>query len=142
MDFEHSARAQELLERLSAFQEREIEPREEAYHRELLARADPWVVLPVIEELKQKARAEGLWNLFLPPGAELAGQPIGAGLANVEYAPLAERMGRSLIASEVFNCNAPDTRQHGGAAALRLRRAARALAGAAARRARSARRSA
>jgi acyl-CoA dehydrogenase len=109
MDFEHSPRARELLERLTAFQEREIEPREEAYHRELLARADPWVVLGVIEELKGRARAEGLWNLFLPPGAELAGEPLGAGLANVEYAPLAERMGRSLIASEVFNCNAPDT---------------------------------
>ncbi len=109
MDFEHSPRAQELLERLNTFQEREIDPREEPYHRELLGRADPWVVLPVIEELKQKARAEGLWNLFLPPGAELAGQPIGAGLSNVEYAPLAERMGRSLIASEVYNCNAPDT---------------------------------
>jgi acyl-CoA dehydrogenase len=109
VDFEHSARAQELLERLTAFQQREIEPREEGYHRELLALADPWVVLPVIEELKQKARAEGLWNLFLPPGAELAGQPIGAGLANVEYAPLAERMGRSLISSTVFNCDAPDS---------------------------------
>jgi acyl-CoA dehydrogenase len=109
MDFEHSPRARELLVRLTAFQEREIEPREEAYHRELLARTDPWVVLPVIEELKGKARAEGLWNLFLPPGAELAGEALGAGLANVEYAPLAERMGRSLIASEVFNCNAPDT---------------------------------
>ena len=109
MDFEHSPRAQELLERLTAFQEREIDPREEAYHRELLARADPWVVLPVIEELKGKAKEEGLWNLFLPPDAEVNGQPYGAGLSNVEYAPLAERMGRSLIASEVYNCNAPDT---------------------------------
>jgi acyl-CoA dehydrogenase len=103
VDFEHSARTHELLERLEAFQEREIEPREEGYHRELLARADPWVVLPVIEELKLKARSEGLWNLFLPD------ERYGAGLANVEYAPLAERMGRSLISSVVFNCNAPDT---------------------------------
>ena len=109
MDFEHSPRAQELLERLTAFQEREIDPREEAYHRELLARADPWVVLPVLEELKGKAKEEGLWNLFLPPDTEVNGRPYGAGLANVEYAPLAERMGRSLIASEVYNCNAPDT---------------------------------
>jgi len=108
VDFEHSAHAQELLERLTAFQEREIDPREEAYHRELLARTDPWVVLPVIEELKEKARQEGLWNLFIPPDTEL-GRSHGAGLANVEYAPLAERMGRSLIASEVYNCNAPDT---------------------------------
>jgi acyl-CoA dehydrogenase len=108
VDFEHSPRARELLERLDAFIEREVTPREEPYHRELLARENPWVVLPVVEELKQMARAEGLWNLFLPPGPD--GDPgPGAGLANVEYAPLAERMGRSLIASEVCNCNAPDS---------------------------------
>jgi acyl-CoA dehydrogenase len=110
MDFAHSPRTIELIERLSAFQEREISPREEPYLRELLAREDPWASLPpAIEELKAMARAEGLWNLFLPPGATLAGEPIGAGLTNVEYAPLAERMGGSLISSEVCNCNAPDT---------------------------------
>jgi acyl-CoA dehydrogenase len=110
MDFAHSPRTIELLERLSAFQEREVSPREEPYLRELLAREDPWAsVPPAIEELKAMARGEGLWNLFLPPGATLAGEPIGAGLTNVEYAPLAERMGGSLISSEVCNCNAPDT---------------------------------
>jgi acyl-CoA dehydrogenase len=103
MDFEHSARARDLLDRVEAFVEREVAPREEAYQRELLELEDPWVVLPAIEELKEKARGEGLWNLFLPD------EKHGAGLTNVEYAPLAERMGRSLIASEVFNCNAPDT---------------------------------
>ncbi|HEX2071151.1 MAG TPA: acyl-CoA dehydrogenase family protein [Thermoleophilaceae bacterium] len=103
MDFEHSARARDLLERVDAFVEREVTPREEAYQRELLALEDPWVVLPAIEELKEKAKGEGLWNLFLPD------ETHGAGLSNAEYAPLAERMGRSLIASEVFNCNAPDT---------------------------------
>jgi acyl-CoA dehydrogenase len=103
VDFEHSARTQDLLERLTAFQQREIAPREEPYHRELLASPDPWVVLPVIDELKELARAEGLWNLFLPD------EEHGAGLSNVEYAPLAERMGRSLITAEVCNCNAPDT---------------------------------
>jgi acyl-CoA dehydrogenase len=103
MDFEHSERARDLLERVDAFIEREVTPREEAYQRELLALEDPWVVLPAIEELKEKARGESLWNLFLPD------ETHGAGLTNVEYAPLAERMGRSLIASEVFNCNAPDT---------------------------------
>jgi acyl-CoA dehydrogenase len=103
MDFDHSARARDLLERVDSFIEREVTPREEAYHRELMTLEDPWVVLPAIEELKQKAKAEGLWNLFLPDGGH------GAGLSNVEYAPLAERMGRSLIASDVFNCNAPDT---------------------------------
>jgi acyl-CoA dehydrogenase len=103
MDFEHSPRTQEMLERLTAFQEREIDPREEAHLRELQARADPWVVPPLVEELKAKAKAEGLWNLFLPD------EQHGAGLSNVEYAPLAERMGRSLITAEVCNCNAPDT---------------------------------
>ncbi|HEV3093331.1 MAG TPA: acyl-CoA dehydrogenase family protein [Solirubrobacteraceae bacterium] len=103
MDFEHSPRTQELLERLISFQEQEVAPREEAYHRELLARADPWVVLPAVQELKAIAKREGLWNLFLPDPER------GAGLSNVEYAPLAERMGRSLITAEVCNCNAPDT---------------------------------
>lgn len=110
MDFAHSPRTQELLARLVAFQEREIAPREEAYHREVLASPDPWTAVPsAIEELKALAREEGLWNLFLPPGATLDSKPIGGGLSNVEYAPLAEHMGRSLIASEVCNCNAPDT---------------------------------
>ena len=103
MDFAHSPRTQELLERLIAFQEREVSPREEPYMRELLSREDPWVVLPAIEELKAIAKHEGLWNLFLPD------EQHGAGLSNVEYAPLAERMGRSLITAEVCNCNAPDT---------------------------------
>lgn len=103
MDFAHSERTRELLDRLISFQEREIAPREEPYHRELLARENPWTVLPAIEELKAKAKQEGLWNLFLPDPDQ------GAGLSNVEYAPLAERMGRSLITAEVCNCNAPDT---------------------------------
>jgi acyl-CoA dehydrogenase len=103
MDFAPSPRTQEMLERVDAFIAQRITPREEAHHREQLALQDPWVVAPLVEELKKEAKSEGLWNLFLP-------DPVhGAGLANVEYAPLAERMGRSLIASEVFNCNAPDT---------------------------------
>jgi acyl-CoA dehydrogenase len=103
MDFEHSPRTQELLERLIGFGEQEVAPREEPYHRELLAQSNPWVVLPAVEELKAIAKREGLWNLFLPDAGR------GAGLSNVEYAPLAERMGRSLITAEVCNCNAPDT---------------------------------
>ena len=103
MDFEHSPRTQELLERLIGFGEREVAPREEPYHRELLAQSNPWVVLPAVQELKAIAKREGLWNLFLPDAER------GAGLSNLEYAPLAERMGRSLIMAEVCNCNAPDT---------------------------------
>jgi acyl-CoA dehydrogenase len=110
MDFEHSPRTEEFLTRLIEFQEQEIAPREEAHHHEQLRLADPWVVLPLIEELKAKAKAAGLWNLFLPADERLPGGELGgAGLSNVEYAPLAERMGRSLISSEVFNCNAPDS---------------------------------
>ena len=103
MDFTHSERAQDLLQRLTQFHEQEVAPAEEPYLRELMDRDDPWVVLPVIEELKAKAKALGLWNLFLPDPT------LGAGLKNVEYAPLAEQMGRSIIASEISNCNAPDT---------------------------------
>lgn len=103
MDFEHSERVETLLARLDAFIDQEIAPQEEPYHRQLLASEHPWVVLPVIDELKASAKEQGLWNLFLPD------QTHGAGLSNVEYAPLAERMGRSIIASEVCNCNAPDT---------------------------------
>ncbi|MGH2833094.1 MAG: acyl-CoA dehydrogenase family protein [Solirubrobacteraceae bacterium] len=103
MDFQLSPRSSDLLERLSAFQANEVTPREEPYHRELLEHSDPWVVLPVIEELKARAKSEGLWNLFLPD------EEHGAGLSNVEYAPLAEKIGRSLITAEVCNCNAPDT---------------------------------
>jgi acyl-CoA dehydrogenase len=103
MDFDHSPRAQDYLQRLTEFQEQEILPREHDYHRELMARADPWVVLPIIEELKTAARERGLWNLFLPDAER------GAGLSNAEYAPLAEAMGRSLITSLVCNCNAPDS---------------------------------
>jgi acyl-CoA dehydrogenase len=103
MDFHHSPRAQDYLSKLTDFQREEIHPREQDYHRELLAREDPWVVLPVIEELKGQARERGLWNLFLPDADQ------GAGLSNVEYAPLAEAMGGSLISALVCNCNAPDS---------------------------------
>lgn len=95
--------AADYLRRVSDFVRTEIEPVEAEYHRALLASENPWTVLPVVEELKAKARDQGLWNLFLPD------TELGAGLSNVEYAPLAEQMGRSPIAPEVFNCNAPDT---------------------------------
>ena len=117
MDFSPSARAADLRERVAAFMAAEIDPVEDDYHRDLAERrrtGDPWQPLPVIEELKARARAQGLWNLFLPKehAGEYAarfGTDGGEGLSNVDYAPLAELMGRSAIAPTVFNCNAPDT---------------------------------
>jgi acyl-CoA dehydrogenase len=103
MDFEGSARTQALRERLTAFMEEHIYPNEATFHRQR-AEGDRWQPTPIVEELKAKARAIGLWNLFLPES------DYGAGLTNVEYAPLCEIMGRSVpFAPEVFNCSAPDT---------------------------------
>jgi acyl-CoA dehydrogenase len=108
VDFSHSAKAADYLRRVGDFIRSEIEPVEAEYHRALFEstrdRDAPWVVPSVLAELKAKARAQGLWNLFLPD--EEFGGP---GLSNVEYAPLAELMGRSSLAPVVFNCNAPDT---------------------------------
>ncbi len=105
MHFDHSAQTTELIGRFEQFYADDIAPVEEPLIREMLAKppADRWVQPPEIEELKAKAKALGLWNLFLPDPEH------GAGLSNVDYAPLAERMGRSIIAPEVCNCNAPDT---------------------------------
>ncbi len=117
MDFSPSPRAAELTERVRAFMAEEIEPVEPQYHRDLAAAraaGTQWTPLPVLEDLKAKAREQGLWNLFLP--REHAGEYAaqygaygGEGLSNVDYAPLAELMGRSAIAPLVMNCNAPDT---------------------------------
>ncbi|MDF1779953.1 MAG: acyl-CoA dehydrogenase family protein [Alcanivoracaceae bacterium] len=103
MDFSHSAKATEFIERVTRFMKDEIEPREMAYHHELQSLDKRWVVLPIIEELKAKAKAQGLWNMFLPD------EKLGAGLSVSEYAAVAELTGRSAIAPEIFNCNAPDT---------------------------------
>ena len=101
MDFEPSARSRELAERLIAFMDAHVYPNETRYHEEIAR--DRWGHPPVLEELKAKARVEGLWNLFLPESEH------GAGLTNVEYAPLCEIMGRVHFSSQVFNCSAPDT---------------------------------
>ncbi len=101
MDFAYSARSLELQARLRAFMDAHIYPNERLCDEQI--RAHGWQPTPVIEELKAKARVEGLWNLFLPESE------YGAGLTNVEYAPLCEIMGRSAMAPEVFNCSAPDT---------------------------------
>ncbi|MGH2906967.1 MAG: acyl-CoA dehydrogenase family protein [Solirubrobacterales bacterium] len=105
MDFEQSAKAQDYLARVDEFIRTEIEPLEEAARLTMFDRdsGDRWQVPPELEALKEKARSQGLWNLFLPD------EEYGAGLTNVEYATLAERMGHSFVAPEVFNCNAPDT---------------------------------
>ena len=102
MDLTQSPKVQELKARLEAFMDEHIYPNEARYYRES-EEGGPWKVQPVIEELKPKARAAGMWNLFLPESE------YGAGLRNLDYAPLCEVMGRTHLAPEVFNCNAPDT---------------------------------
>jgi acyl-CoA dehydrogenase len=102
VDFEFSRKTREYLERLGAFMDAHVYPNEPRY-REELDRGGRWAEPPLIGELQRKARAEGLWNLFLPDS------PHGAGLTNLEYAPLCEVMGRVGWSPEVFNCAAPDT---------------------------------
>jgi acyl-CoA dehydrogenase len=106
MDFDYSPKVKDLQKRLNAFMDAHIYPNEDAFHAEVeanRARGNPWVPTVIMEQIKEKARAAGLWNLFLPQSER------GAGLTNLEYAPLCEIMGRSHIAPEAFNCNAPDT---------------------------------
>ena len=102
MAFDPSPNVQDLERRLHAFMEAHIYPNEKRHMAEAES-LGPWKVLPLIDELKPLAREAGLWNLFLPES------PFGAGLSNLDYAPLCEIMGRSLLAPEVFNCSAPDT---------------------------------
>jgi acyl-CoA dehydrogenase len=101
MNFDYTDKVKTLQERLRAFMDEHVYPNEKRYYQEI--EKDRWTPTRVIEELKPKARAAGLWNLFLPDDAQ------GAGLTNLEYAPLCEVMGRSTLAPEVFNCSAPDT---------------------------------
>ena len=100
--FTFSDRSQDLSRRLLAFMDEHVYPNEQRYYREA-EELGPWKVYPVVEELKPLARAAGLWNLFLPHSGH------GAGLSNLDYAPLCEIMGRSHLAPELFNCSAPDT---------------------------------
>ncbi len=106
MEFEFSDRCKAMRERLLAFMDEHVYPAEAVFHEQLIASGDPHFHPPVMEELKERAREIGLWNLFLPHGGEEFGAP---GLSNLDYAPLAEIMGRSHIASEACNCAAPDT---------------------------------
>jgi len=101
MLLEFTDKTRELHQRLSAFMDQHVYPNEQKFHEQIAA--SRWTPTAIVEELKIKARAEGLWNLFLPHSEN------GAGLTNLEYAPLCEVMGRSVMAPEVFNCSAPDT---------------------------------
>ena len=106
MDFDYSPRQKEWLKRVGDFIDRFVVPAEETYAVQMQTARDngnPWIVLPVVEELKAEAKRHGLWNLFLNDSEH------GVGLTNLEYAPLAELMGHIHFASEVFNCSAPDT---------------------------------
>jgi acyl-CoA dehydrogenase len=104
MDFAHSEKVEALRLRLAAFMDEHVHPNEPRFEQWLAEAKDRWSAPPpLLEELKQEARAQGLWNLFLPDPEH------GAGLTNLEYAPLCEIMGRSLVAPEIFNCSAPDT---------------------------------
>jgi acyl-CoA dehydrogenase len=107
MDFDYSPRCRELQERLLAFMDTEVYPNEHRFGEEVQTNrqaGDPWVPTALVEELKAKARAAGLWNLFLPHSPR-----VPEGLSNLDYAPLCEIMGRVPWAPEVFNCSAPDT---------------------------------
>jgi alkylation response protein AidB-like acyl-CoA dehydrogenase len=106
MDFDYSPRQREWMKRAGEFMDAYVYPAEQTYERQLndaRENGNPWIVVPIVEELKQKAKSDGLWNMFLPESCH------GAGLSNLDYAPLAEIMGRVRFGSEVFNCSAPDT---------------------------------
>ena len=102
MNFEYSNKVQDLRKRLTAFMDEYIYPNENLYFKQI-GEGDRWQPVQIVEDLKPKARAAGLWNLFLPECE------LGAGLTNLEYAPQCEIMGRAAMAAEVFNCSAPDT---------------------------------
>jgi acyl-CoA dehydrogenase len=103
MDFDYSEKVQKLQAELTEFMDEHVYPNEKTFRDQLAASESRWTVPPIMEELKEKAKTAGLWNLFLPDSE------LGAGLTNLEYAPLCEIMGRSPIAPEVFNCSPPDT---------------------------------
>src|SRR6478735_94791 len=108
MNFSMSDSQRDWLNRLSSFMHKHVYPAEGTY-KEQDAAGERWKVISVVQDLKRKARAEGLWNLFMPPSSHEDDEFRGAGLSNLEYAMLAEEMGRVYWASEVFNCSAPDT---------------------------------
>ncbi len=108
MDFMMSAKQKEWLERVQSFMTKHVRPAVPIYKQQD-AEGERWKVIPILEDLKKKAKAEGLWNMFLPPSPHDDDEFHGAGLTNLEYALLSEEMGHISWASEVFNCSAPDT---------------------------------
>ena len=121
MFFETTPKVRDLAQRINAFMDEHVYPNERRYFDDA-EKLGPWKTYPVVEELKPKARAAGLWNLFVPA------KHHDGGLTNFEYAPLCEIMGRSLLAPECFNCSAPDTGNMETLMLLRHARAAGALA--------------
>ena len=105
--YQFSEKSRQFQAQLKAFMDEHIYPNEHAYHAQLAAAEDRFAALPLMDELKRKAREAGLWNLFIPPSLQQYSDH--GGLSNFDYAPLAETMGRVLWSPEVFNCNAPDT---------------------------------
>ncbi|MFC4699609.1 acyl-CoA dehydrogenase family protein [Glaciecola siphonariae] len=105
MNFDYSEKTLDLLEKLKAFMDEHVYPNEHEYHDLVANNPNIWQTPSMMEALKTKAKAAGLWNLFLPKEY----LPLGAGLSNLEYAPLCEEMGKVLFSGEIFNCSAPDT---------------------------------
>ena len=103
MDFDYSPKVQDLRKKVSQFMDEYVHPNEQTFEDQLNSGPDRWQIPPIIEEIKERAKSAGLWNLFLPESEH------GYGLTNLEYAPLSEIMGRVHWGSEVFNCSAPDT---------------------------------
>ena len=103
MDFDYSPKVQDLRKKVSQFMDEHVHPNEQTFEDQLNSGPDRWQIPPIIEEIKERAKSAGLWNLFLPESEH------GYGLTNLEYAPLSEIMGRVHWGSEVFNCSAPDT---------------------------------
>ena len=102
MEFEYSEKTKHLMKEVQTFLEEHLYPIEQELNEQIESGEDRWAIPPQIEEIKAKAKAKGLWNFFLPESE------YGYGLSNLEYAPLAEIMGRTRFGSEVFNCSAPD----------------------------------
>ena len=109
MQFEHSEKTRDLITRVDQFLTEHVYPVEKELQAAIDSADNRWSIPPLLEELKSRARAEGLWNFFLPDSSAVDSEHKGFGLSNLEYAPLCELMGRSRFAGEIFNCSAPDT---------------------------------